>query len=106
MPNQDKYSLNVLSRIHDAVFAAFSYNLTQRQAQIILNKQSKILITNIVDSNADTLSIDQFIDSISTQITGMKYPKYGDDEAMRKRFHTKLNLKKEKYFEPIMRIKV
>ena len=103
----NKYTAVLLEQVHSSIHEIFNYNLTTRQLQILLNKQPTAIINDLVTTNGSEKSIKNLTDSICMKITGgIKFPLPDNEEAHKKRFYLKLNMKKDKYFKPIVRIKV
>jgi len=106
MVNDSKYSLKLLSNVHEAIFNSFDYDFSLRQLALLITRQSKEIKEALETTNGDDgISIDNFINDIAKKITGQDFPLNGATDTQRHKFFLKFNLRKKIYFEIIEKIK-
>lgn len=105
MENNTGYTWILLNNVHDAVKEAFGKSLlSTRQLALVVNLQPKKIIKQLVDTDGDTIALDAMIDNISKSITGMTFPRPGEDAKYKLRFKNSLARNEDRFFKPILNL--
>jgi len=105
MENSTNYSLLLLHNVHDAILKEFGYDLTPRQLGVMINRQPKVIVKELVDSLGQETALGNLLDNIAKITTGgMQCPRPQDDKKYKVRYKLAIDKHKLKYFKPILSI--